>query len=89
MAGFCRGDERTESPAHLDDFLLNQGPVGMLDRIGVQLQLGRELPRGGERFSGFQNTDGHGPMDLVRDLPVHRPGVVRPQLEQHDSELVY
>ena len=72
-----RGDERTEAAAHLDDAVLDERPVGVLDRIGIQLQLVRQLPRRRQRLARFQDADGDRPLHLIGDLSVDRTRVVR------------
>ncbi len=74
------GNKDSESAAGLDHALLAQRPVGVLDRIRVQLQFRRQFARGGQSLGGPQNSDRNASDDLVSNLAVNRPRVVFPNL---------
>ena len=83
------GNEHPETSPRLDHAFLLQRPVGVLDRIRIQLQLGREFARSRKPFAGFENSNRHAADDFVRDLAVNGSWVVRPQLNQHISILAH
>jgi hypothetical protein len=89
VPGFARrgGDERAKTPAHLDYPFLQQRPVGVLDGVRVQFELGRKLPRRRQGLPRFQNPDAHRPVQFIRNLPVDGTRIVFPQLHEHGGIL--
>src|SRR3990170_8134094 len=84
-----RSNEGAESPAHLDDPLEDKRSIRMLNRVRVQLQLFRQLPRRRQRLAWFRYANAHGTLELIGNLPVNRSRVVLPQLHLHASTLSY
>ena len=74
------GNKYSESAPSLDHALLLQRPVGVLDRVRVQLQFCRQFAGGGQSLGGPQNSDRNAADDLVSNLAVNRPRVVFPDL---------
>ena len=60
--------------------------VGVLDRIRVQLQFGRKLPRRRQRLPRLQDTHCDLPLNLVSNPTVHRPRVVTPEVNEHSPD---
>jgi hypothetical protein len=79
------GQRRRTLPGRggFDQPFLRERPVGVLDRVRVDLELSRELPRRGQRVARFEDPDRNRPLNLIRDLPVDRPRVVCPQFHEH------
>ena len=68
---------------------LFQRPVGVLNRVRVDLELRREGARGGKRIRRLEHADGHTPLDFVHDLPEDRSGVRRVNAHQHTNTLAH
>lgn len=77
------GDECAKSPAHFDHTLLEQRAVGVLDGVGVELQVFREHPGCRQALARFEDADSDRSLQFVRDLPVDRPGIVFSELDEH------
>lgn len=73
----ARRDKRPKPTFHVNRPILLERPVGMLDSVRVDLQLGRKRADGWQWFVRLQDSNRNAPSNLVADLPVNRAWVGR------------
>ena len=81
-----RGDEGAQPAAHFDHAVLKKRPVRVLDRVRIQLELGRKLTCGWQRVPGLQDADGNRSLQFVGNLPVDGTRIIWPKLHEHEEQ---
>ncbi len=76
-------DERPYPPLHVDRALSLEGVVGVLNGVGVHLQLTGQLAHGRERVLRLEHSKRHRPLNLVHHLSVDRARVAGVDLEHY------
>jgi hypothetical protein len=67
----------------VDDALALELAVGLAHRVGVDAEVDGELADGGEGVVGCEGVEDEGAPDLVDDLEVDGPGIVRSDGDEH------
>jgi hypothetical protein len=58
----------------------------VLDGVWIELELGGELSRRGQGLAGLEDAYRHRAVEVIRDLPVERAGIVSAQLYEHAAQ---
>ena len=69
--------ERPNPALDVDGAVGLERPIGVLNGVRIDLQLGRELTHCRQRFPRLQQSHRNAPPNLVPNLPEHRPPIVR------------
>ena len=84
-----RRHERPQPPPHLDRPFLDERPVGVLDGVGIQLELDRQLPRRGQRLARLQDAYADRALQLVGNLAVDGTGILRAEFDKHTRSIAH